>query len=82
MPWGAEEEDGGGIHLPAEYFLLLPLVAHRKLFGDFERCHTTPLQTLFLRPLAPIDDESAPLPATPPLPAHPAPPRRRPRHAH
>ena len=51
MPWGKEDEDGPTINLPAEYFLLLPLLAHRRLFGDFERQVAMPLASCVSRPM-------------------------------
>lgn len=30
MPWGKDDNDGFTVNLPAEYFLLLPLVGHRR----------------------------------------------------
>ena len=33
MPWGEDDSDGPTVNMPAEYFLLLPLVGHRRLFG-------------------------------------------------
>ena len=56
MPWSAEEVDGDGptVDLPAEYFVLLPWVGHRRLFSDFEAG-----SSIFLRPLAPEDQALA-----------------------
>lgn len=58
MPWAADDPsasdgfDSGGatVDLPAEYFILLPLVGHRRLFFDFD-----PGRSPFLRPLTPPD---------------------------
>jgi len=54
MPWGKDDGNGATVDLPAEYFVLLPLVAHRRLFGDFARTQAPP-DTIFLHELSPVD---------------------------
>ena len=51
MPWHADDSKGTTVDLPAEYFLMLPLVGHRRLFSDFQ-----PDGSMFLRPLAKEDE--------------------------
>ena len=71
MPWGGDDRHGATVDLPAEYFLLLPLVGHRRLFGGFADDAAKAAAfaddaakaaaTLFLRPLAPEDEKMAKL---------------------
>ena len=51
MPWHADDSKGTTVDLPAEYFLMLPPVGHRRLFSDFQ-----PDGSMFLRPLAKEDE--------------------------
>ena len=61
MPWGGDDHHGATVDLPAEYFLLLPLVGHRRLFGGCADDLPDPAATIFLRPLAQEDDKMAEL---------------------
>jgi len=65
MPWQDKAQVGLGsiatevIHLPAEYFLMLPLNAHRRLFGECAAPDTPPNQrsdSIFLKPFDPVDE--------------------------
>lgn len=59
MPWRPDGAHAATINLPAEYFILLPLAGHRRLFGEYAADGDAPAaqksQSIFLKPFAAED---------------------------
>lgn len=60
MPWGRDgTRVGSTVNLPAEYFIMLPLVGHRRLYHEYGPEGDAPKsersESIFLRPLASED---------------------------